>query len=276
MVAIHGRIPSADGQSLCRAICLAVGVAALLTTGCKSTHQQMVDFLRAHEVEVSTGDYVVRPPDGISIYAPGSPEVDGAGQVVRPDGKVVLRLLGEVDVAGLTTDEIADKLKVLLARYYVEPEVVVQVTRYASQVYYVFGEVSSPGPRIYTGRDTVLTALAMSQPSFLAWKSRIRVVRPSAKEEERRMVIVNLHEMVKSGDTSKNFLLQPGDIIEVPPTPLAWVGLRIRELLYPVQPVLDAYTTPARVVSSNDVYEREFGAEEDNNQRDFRSFPFPR
>ena len=60
-------------------VCGAIGLAtALFAGGCASKHDQMVAFLRSHEAEVSTGHYVVRPPDALTINAPSAPEVDGA------------------------------------------------------------------------------------------------------------------------------------------------------------------------------------------------------
>jgi polysaccharide export outer membrane protein len=229
-------------------------LAILLTTGCASSHQQLVAFLRANDATVSTGHYTVNPPDVIKIHAPGAKEIDGVGQRVRPDGKIALRLLGEVQVAGLTTQEIAEKLKAHLSRYYIEPEVVVEVGSYRSQSYYVFGEVSGPGPKPYTGRDTLLKALADARPTFLAWRSQIRVVRPAPDGGPSKIIVVDLDRMVRTGEADQNVLLQPGDIIEVPPTPLAWIGLRFRELLYPVSPAIEAYTSPLEVLRTNDEY----------------------
>jgi protein involved in polysaccharide export with SLBB domain len=246
--------------------------AAVLATGCAGNHDQLVEFLRSHDAEVSTGRYVVRPPDGITIHAPGATEIDGVTQIVRADGKVVLRLLGEVDVAGLTTEEIAAKLKAQLARYYVDPEVVVEVSEYNSQFYYVFGEVGHAGPKRYTGRDTLVHALADAQPTFLAWRTQIRLVRPSDREPQRKTITVDLDHMLNAGDLSQNVLLQEGDIVQVPPTPLAWLGLRVRELLFPVEPVLDAYNAPASAIESHHTYEDEFGSNSSNDSRPRRRF----
>lgn len=232
-----------------------MGAAALLlTAGCSGTRDQYVHFLRPHEEVVASGEYRIAPPDVISINAPVAPEIDGAAQRIRPDGKVTLRLLGEVHVAGLTTKEAAEKIAVQLSRFYRDPEVVVGVSAYASQYYYVFGEVSSPGPKPYTGRDTLMMALAQAQPNTYAWRSRIRVTRPTADGQERATIIFDLNKMLASGDINKDVLLQPGDIVEVPPTPIAWVGHQVRSLLYPVSPVLSAYDTPANFIESRNTY----------------------
>jgi len=231
-----------------------IGFTTLLVSGCASTHGQLVSFLRSTDATVATGHYTVMPPDVVALHAPGAPELDGVRQRVRPDGKLALRLLGEVEVAGLTTQEIAEKLKAQLSRYYIEPEVVVEISDYRSQNYYVFGEVGNPGARPFTGRDTLLDALARARPTFLAWRSQIRVVRPGPNDDSRKTIVIDLDKMVRSGETDQNILLQPGDIIEVPPTPLAWVGHRMRELLYPIQPAVQAYTRPADVIDANDTY----------------------
>lgn len=228
----------------------------------------MVAFLRAHETEVATGQYVVRPPDVLAFNAPGAPEIDGASQMVRADGKVALRLLGEVDVAGLTTEEIADKLRAQLSRYYVDPEVVVQVAGYNSQFFYVFGEVASPGPKRFTGRDTLVMALAEARPTFLAWRSQIKVIRPAEDGGAPKVITVDLDKMLAGGDLAMNVLLQEGDIIQVPPTPLAWVGHRVRELLYPVDPMIDMYAKPADVIDSTNIYEDEWGSSNDGSSND--------
>jgi protein involved in polysaccharide export with SLBB domain len=249
-------------------------LATLTVSGCAPKHDQMVAFLRSQEVEVSTGHYVVRPPDVIAIHSPDAPELDGTSQAVRSDGKIVLRLVGEVDVAGLTTEEIAAKLKAQLSRYYIDPEVLVEVAGYNSQFYYVFGEVSGPGAKRYTGRDTLLKALADAQPTFLAWRSQIKILRPSVTDEDRKTIIVNLDRMLNGGDLTNDILLQEGDVIQVPPTPLAWVGLRVRELMYPVEPVVNAYNMPTGPMQTTQTYQDGYGTESyDSNYHRRRLFP---
>ena len=224
-------------------------------------------FLRAHQQAVSTGHYTVMPPDSITIHAPVSPEIDGVKSRVRPDGKISLRLLGEVDVAGLTTEQIAEKLRRGLSRFYVDPEVVVDIAGYQSQHYYVFGQVRAPGPRAFTGRDTLLNALADAVPTFLAWRSQIRVIRPSPDDGEQHVIVVDLDKMVEGGDVSQNILLQPGDIVQVPPTPLAWAGLRVRELLFPIDPALRLYNGPSQAIDSTRTYEDELGDHRSGSRR---------
>jgi len=224
-------------------------------TGCSVSNEDILDFLQAHEHEVSAIEYRLGVPDIVTINAPRVEEINGETQRIQPDGKINLKLVGEVKVVGMTAKELASKLEVLLGRYYMDPKVRVRVTGYNSKVYYVFGQAGAVGPKPYTGNESLMDVVAQAGVSFLSWTSRIKVIRPSPNEADRKELVVDVDRMIKTGDVSANVLIEPGDIVYVPPTPLAWVGLRIRELLFPVSPVLDAYTTPAAVIAAQDVYD---------------------
>lgn len=247
------RYTSAKGSiaGVLAALILAVGV-----TGCASKYEDLKAFTQAHDHDVALARYQVDPPDTIRISSPNVPEIDGVAQRVGVDGKVTLDLLGPVKVSRLTPREIGAKLEDLLKRYYVEPIVEVTVSAYASKKIYVFGEVVGSGALPFTGRDTVLDVLAGSRPRFTAWGSRVKVIRPSPNEDERREIVIDIDKMMETGDLRANFLLQEGDIIYVPPTPWSWVGLRMREILFPVGPLLSGYSTPIRAKSTTDEYDR--------------------
>lgn len=236
-------------------------VAGLVCFGCLgcNQHKDLVVFLRAHEHLVSSGRYRVAPPDTIQISAPIAPEINDTQERIRADGKISLRLLGEVKVVGLTPQEIAAKLETLLSRYYNDPKVNVQVIEYSSQKFYVFGQVTAIGPQPYTGRDTILDALAKAQPTYLAWSSQIRVVRPSAEKDRIHEIIVDLDKMTQSGDLRLNVLLQDGDVVWVPPTPLAAVGLGAQQVFFPFFQAAPAVSTYASTVQA-------FSVAEQNNQ----------
>ncbi|MBI3835923.1 MAG: polysaccharide biosynthesis/export family protein [Planctomycetes bacterium] len=235
----------------------ATGCAALIIgiSGCATKRADILHFLRENDHEVSAIEYRVGIPDELAITAPRIPEIDNEAQRVRPDGKINLRLLGEVKIVGMTAKEIAAKLEVLLSRYYVDPKVAVRVTGYLSKKYYIYGLVSSVGPRPYTGRDTLLDAVVNAGTTYLSWTSNVQVIRPAHGDVPVRIIHVDVDQMVKKGDWSKNVLLEPNDTVYVPPTPLAWFGLKVREVLYPVNPAIQAYTTPAQIKSVEHAYD---------------------
>lgn len=226
--------------------------------GCaSSSNVDMLHFLREHKNEVSATEYRVGIPDSIVIRAPKIPEIDGSMQRLQPDGKITLALLGEVKIAGLTAKEIAAKFEVLLGRFYVEPRVNVRVVSFASKKYYVYGQVGRSGPRPYTGRDTLLDAVLASGVGLPSWTSRAKVIRPAHGETPVRTVQINIDRMLKEGDWSQNILLEPNDIVFVPPTPGAWLGHRVAELLLPLQPVIQAIVGPAAVINADQAYDND-------------------
>jgi polysaccharide export outer membrane protein len=241
-----------------------VGVSGLLwltvaCPGCANQHADLLQFLKEHEHLATATEYRVGIPDELTVSAPRILEIDGVSQTVGVDGKVSFRLLGAVRVVGLTPREIAAKLEELLRPYYEDPKVQVQVSRYVSKKYYVFGEVARQGPFPYTGKDSVIDALSTANPTFIAWRSQVQVIRPSPDPSKQVRLRVDLDKMVQGGDLRMNVLLEPGDVVYVPPTPLGWVGNRFREILYPFLPAYHAYKTPADAMDATDEYQDDEG-----------------
>ena len=230
-------------------------VAVILPTflGCASRNTDMLHFLRSGEHQVSAMEYRVGIPDVIRISAPRILEIDGVVQRIQPDGKITLRLLGPVKVVDMTAKEIAAKMEVLLGKYYVDPKVSVSIG-FASKKYYVYGQGGS-GAMPYTGRDTLFDAVLPVANDFRAWTSRVKVTRPSPDGTGVRTLTVNVNTMLKHGDFSKNILLEPDDIVYIPPTPAAWVAQRLREVIYPVAPAVQAYQAPADVIYADEAYD---------------------
>jgi polysaccharide export outer membrane protein len=159
-------------------------------------------------------------------------------QRIRPDGKVSFEGLGEFVVAGKTPSQVAEMLgkKVedlykLIGEYPIE----VRVVDYRSKVFYVMGQVFSPGAKIHTGRETVLLSVAEAMPNPMAAKSKVRVIRPSADPSiNPKAFKVNFKRMITHGEISQDVLLQEGDVIYVPPTILAAIALKIEEFIRPL------------------------------------------
>jgi polysaccharide export outer membrane protein len=207
--------------------------------GCFSSHPRDIQaFLKPHEVDVTAKSYALLPPDEIEIHCSKVPEIHLQRQRIRPDGKVSFESLGEVEAAGKTPEQLAGVLnEKVLALYALagDKPIDVRIVVYRSKVFYVLGQVYVPGPKVYTGRDTVLRALAEARPNAMAWEERTQVIRPSGdKQIKAKIFEVDFYRMIAHGDVSKNVLLQEGDIVYVPPTVLAAVGMAIEELIRPI------------------------------------------
>lgn len=239
-------------------VALALLVGAMLFvivgTGCGPSNQEINAFVHNYEADVTGGEYIVQPPDMMELTSPNCPEVDGETVKVNADGKITLKLVGDVKVAGMTPVEIARKLEANLQRYYQRPVVSVRMTRRDSKRIYVFGEVAGAGPQPYTGRDTVLSVLGRAQPTFSAWADRVHVIRPNHEDGKRHVIIVNANDIMKRGNLENNFHLLEGDILYVPPTPLAYVGQKFQELLQPVQPAAQTMISPGYAYNSAQIY----------------------
>jgi polysaccharide biosynthesis/export protein len=243
-------------RQLCsRRLFVAPVTALLVMAGCASRYDDLKVFVQQHEQDVAISEYVIEPPDSLVISSPTCPELEGYEQIVAPDGKITLPLLGEVKVTDLTPREVGARLKELLSVYYTDPEVTVRVASHDSKKIFVFGEAGSTGALPFTGRDTVLDVLAVSRMSRYAWGARVKIIRPGPSAQERHEIIVDVDHIMQTGDTRGNVLLQEGDIIYVPPTPLAWVGMRIQDVLFPVQSAAQAYSTPAAFMGATDYYQ---------------------
>ena len=231
MIATRARATSAATLSLI--------TISITVTGCFSSQPEDIKvFLRPYEVNVTAERYVLQPPDEIEILCSKVLEIHMQRQQIRPDGKISFEGLGEIEVAGKTVEEIASILRTRVLRLYAlsgDNPIDVRIATYRSKVYYVLGQVYIPGPKMYTGRDTVLSAIADARPNPMAWVERIQIIRPSDNELIKPEIFeVNFERMRVHGDTSKNVLLQEGDIVYVPPTVLAALALKVEEVIRPI------------------------------------------
>ncbi|MBM4029655.1 MAG: hypothetical protein FJ280_30290, partial [Planctomycetes bacterium] len=201
-------------------------VCTTLLTGCFSSNPKDIQaWVKPYEVNVTAERYLVQPPDELELRCAQVPEVNMQRQRVRPDGKISFEVLGEFEVAGKTPAEIGQLVGQRVKELYTLPgdnAVDVRIAIFASKAYYVMGMVNRPGPRNYTGRDSVLRALTDAQPNVMAWDKRVQVIRPAGQEDVDPFIFeVNYDRMIVHGDTTKDVLLQEGDIVYVPPTILA-------------------------------------------------------
>jgi len=207
-------------------------VLLVCLTGCFSSNPKDIEaFSKPAKVLVTAENYILQPPDQIEIHCSKVPEIDLQLQQIRPDGRVSFEGVGEVQAAGI----------MLLYALTGENPIDVRVVVYKSGFYYVQGQVFLPGPKVCTGRDTVLRALAEARPTVMAWLERIQVIRPSDDESVPPKIFeVNFDRMRAHGDTSKNVLLQEGDIVYVPPTVVSAIALKVAEF---IQPIGQAFST---------------------------------
>ena len=226
-------------------------------TGCFSANPEHLQYFTKPEAkDVTMDEYILQPPDQITVTSSKIPELKGTTQnvgltqIIRPDGKVSFESVGEIMVAGKTPKQVAEIISDKMVKLYKLPgeyPVDVRVVN-NSKYYYVVGEVRRPGAQIFSGRETTLSAIAKAVILVSAWEEKIQVIRPSLNPEVAPKIFqLNLKKMVEHGDMTANVLLQEGDVIYVPPTILASIGRTVGEITSPIfsgAGALNALATP--------------------------------
>jgi polysaccharide biosynthesis/export protein len=133
---------------------------------------------------------------------------------VAPDGFVSLPLLGNVNVAGLSTDQLGTLLTGKYASYVVTPQVTVSVVDIRSRAVFVMGQVGKAGSYPLLAPTTVLQLIAQAGGlTPFAKRKNIYVLRASMGQSQK---IPFNYVKVIHGDTRANIVLEPGDTVIVP------------------------------------------------------------
>jgi len=162
---------------------------------------------------VAGPDYVIGPEDVLHIAVWKESDLT-ATLPVRPDGKISLPLLNDVQAAGLTPMQLADSLTEKLKKYVASPRVTVVVSSINSKRIFMVGEVGHAGPLPMLPNMTVLQALSSAGMTQFANTKKIYVMRVQNGKQEK--LPVNYRKLVKGEQMEQNYLLQPGDTIVVP------------------------------------------------------------
>jgi polysaccharide export outer membrane protein len=134
---------------------------------------------------------------------------------VRPDGKISLPLIGDVQAAGLTASQLTEAVTEKLKAYYKEPaQVTVIVHQVNSYAIYMLGEIRGQGKHVVRSGTTFLQAISIAGGfTQFASTSKITLRRRGADGQE--SVIPIRYKDVLAGQQA-NLILKPGDTIIVP------------------------------------------------------------
>lgn len=164
----------------------------------------------------SEADYVIGPEDVLDVAVWGNQDVSRT-MPVRPDGKISLPLLNDVQAAGLTPMQLSAALASGLEHYISAPMVSVIVREVHSFKVTVIGEVKTPGRYELHSRTTVLDVLALAGGlSQYAARNRITILRRQG--DAVRELPYDFEKITRAGSKTgqDNLCVQPGDIIVVP------------------------------------------------------------
>jgi polysaccharide biosynthesis/export protein len=189
-----------------------LALATVLAALCSVAPQAAPDDKKPAAQPPGLGDeYRVGPGDKLRIEVYKDPQLSQSVQV-RPDGKITLPLIGDLDANGRTPIELRDTIAKSLKEYITNPTVtVIVVEALASQVF-VMGEVSHPGPVQILGPTTIVQVLAMAGgfKEFANTKD-VRVLRPNGTSVQ--TIRFNYKEALNN--EAKPFFVRAGDTVIV-------------------------------------------------------------
>ena len=159
-------------------------------------------------------NYIIGPEDVLDIDVWKQPNLSRTVPV-RPDGKISLPLLGDIQAAGVTPTELGTSIQKMVQKYVSNPQVTVIVTAINSQRIYVLGEVNHPGAEQLFPNMTPLQALSAAGGfTQFAKRNQVYVLRREGGKEKRYKFD---YKAALQGDPSRQtIILQPGDTIIVP------------------------------------------------------------
>ena len=165
-------------------------------------------------VENPAASYIIGPDDVLSVLFWRDKDMS-YDVVVRPDGKISLPLVNDIQAGGLTPSQLRDNVNTIARRYVEEPSVTVVVKQINSRKLFITGQVEKPGPYPMSGPTTVLQLISMAGglKEFTDGK-RILIMRTKDGKQTGRLF--NYRQVTSGKHLEQNIELQPGDAVVVP------------------------------------------------------------
>ncbi len=196
---------------------------SLLFIACSAIAQQALQPARtdggapdaSYVAKERSSDYVIGNEDVLAVNIWKEPELSKTVPV-RPDGKITLPLIGDIQASGLTPRNLQTNIATGLQSYVSNPEVTVIVQEVRSQKFNIVGEIAKPGSYPLADPMTVLDAIAVGGGlRDFAKGGRIYVLR-SKSDGTHAKFLFDYKQVIRGKKLSENIQLRPGDTIVVP------------------------------------------------------------
>jgi polysaccharide export outer membrane protein len=167
-----------------------------------------------HKPATDDPNYVIGAQDVLDISVWKEAELSRSVPV-RPDGKISLPLLNDVQAAGLTPSDLTAQITAGLNKFMTNPQVTVIVSQINSQRIYILGEVARAGSYTLLPDMTVLQALS-DAGGFTAFANSKKVDVLRQDNGKQQKIPFNYKDVISGKNPGQNILLKPGDTIIVP------------------------------------------------------------
>jgi polysaccharide export outer membrane protein len=158
--------------------------------------------------------YVIGTDDLLSIVYWKDKDMSSDAQV-RPDGKIALPLINEVSAAGLTPEQLREKLVEESKKYMEDANITVVVRQINSRKVFITGEVNKPGPYPLTGATTVMQLIATAG-GLREYANSKKIIIMRMVDGQPVSLPFNYRDVTSGKNLHQNIELKPGDTVVVP------------------------------------------------------------
>lgn len=165
---------------------------------------------------IVTENYIIGPEDVLEITVWRNVDLSKV-VTVRPDGKVSLPLIGDVEAVGRSAGQLAELIAARLKEYKENPQVSIVVQQVNSYAIYVMGEITRPGKFPLKSKTTLLQAITLAggfTPN--AARNKLVVFRFGDKGQKDIKIKASYDDIILRDSSLQNIELKPGDTIVVP------------------------------------------------------------
>lgn len=159
-------------------------------------------------------NYAIGPDDEVNVNVWKEPDISRTVSV-RPDGKISLPLLNDIQAAGLTPMQLSSEISERLKKFIESPQVTIIITKSNSQRVFILGEVSRAGAYSLLPNMTMLQALS-SAGGFTQFANLKKIYVLRTENGKQIRLPFNYKEVVSGRRPEQNISLKPGDTIVVP------------------------------------------------------------
>lgn len=184
--------------------------------GPQNAPQALVQPHKANEpsVKLSLSQFVLGPGDELTVVVFRNPDMTRKVKVM-PDGTFSYPFLGELKAAGVGVTDLRQKITQALSKYFVDPQVSIEITALKSRKVFVLGEVKQPGVFLLEGPTSAIEAI--SKAGGFTQQATSRSVVLFRQDGGRAYATkLNVERALRKGEVAQNVALQPGDVLYIP------------------------------------------------------------
>jgi len=193
-----------------------VAIALLATAGCGP---ETLSSTQLNEQLASAPQYQIGPGDSMQIFVWRNEDLT-TEVAVRPDGRITVPLIEDLEAAGKTPAELAKDIEEELSQYIQDPLVTVILTGFVGtyqQQVRVVGAAAEPQAMPYRAGMTLLDVMIqVGGLTEFAAGDRSTLVR--VEDGEQKSYRVRIDSLVRDGEISANVAMLPGDVVIIPET----------------------------------------------------------